>query len=248
MSNERRAFIKTIGATSAVLLTGCSSDDGEVQDSDGDSVVDSQDYAPGDPGVQSRSDVSESTQNNQNSQDTQQDSQTGNTVSTEPEVIATSFPEPQGVSTDSTSTGGSNYDFSVTIQNTGDAGNIIITLQWLNDEGIVIEDVYSIERYYTAGERREETITAELPDDISEFRFDFVAASITATVENSGEAGRVDVELYSPFTDSSTVIASSTVRMEAGETRDVEIELEGGSSAIQNAFLEDSEVRAVDAE
>lgn len=129
MPDERRAFIKTIGATSAVLLAGCSSDDGEVQDSDGDGVVDSQDYAPGDPGVQNRNDVSESTQNNQNSQDTQQDGQTGNTASTEPEVIATSFPKPQGVSTDSTSISGNTYDFSATVQNTGDAGDVIITLR-----------------------------------------------------------------------------------------------------------------------
>lgn len=243
MSNGRRAFIKTIGATSAVLLAGCSSDDGEVQDSDGDGVVDSQDYAPNDPDVQSKSDVSQSTQNSQNSQDTQQDSRTKNTVSTEPEVIATSYAKPKGVSTDATSTSGSTYDFSVTIQNTGEAGNIIITLQWLNDEGVVIEDVFSIERYYTAGERREEIITAERPDNIPRFRFDLVSASITATVKNSGEAGRVDVEVYRPFVDSSAIIASDTVRMEAGETRDVEIGLESGSSR-----FEDADVRAVDAE
>ena len=245
MSDKRRVFIKTVGATSAVLLSGCSSDDGEVQDSDDDGVVDSQDYAPGDDNVQSRSDVSESTQNDQNSQDTQQDSQE-NTVSTEPELIATSFPKPEGVSTDSTSTSGRTYNFSVTIQNTGDAGNIIITLQWLNDEGKVINsDVESIKRYYNAGERREETVTAERPDNIPRFRLNFVAESITATVRNSGEAGRVDVELYRPFVDSSAIIASSTVRMEAGETRDVEIGLEGRSSL---SISDDAEVRAVDAE
>lgn len=107
----------------------------------------------------------------------------------------------------------------------------------------MIEDVSSIERYYTAGERREETITAELPDDVPRWGFQVVASSITATVTNNGDAGRVDVEVYTPFLDSPTVIASSTVRMEAGGTRDVEIGLESGSSLISD----DSEVRAVDA-
>jgi len=242
MSNNRRAFIKTIGTTSAVLLAGCSSDDEEVQDSDGDGVVDSQDYAPNDPDVQSEGDVSQSTQNNQNSQDTQQDSQTENIASSEPEVTATSFPEPQAVSTNSNLISGSTYEFSAVIENTGEAGDVVITLQWLNDEGVAFEDVSSIERYYSAGERRKETITAELPNDVSRFGFNLVAASITATVENSGGTGEVDVELYNPVGDTSMVIASSTVQMAANETRDVEIELESGT-----LISDDTEVRAVSA-
>lgn len=243
MSNNRRTFVKAIGTTSIVLLAGCSSDDDEVQDSDGDGVVDSQDYAPNDPDVQSEDEISKSTQNSQNSQDTQQDSQTDNVASPEPEVTATKFPEPQAVSTDSTLISGSTYDFSVTIENTGEAGDVVIALQWLNDEGIAFEDISSIERYYNAGERREETLTADLPDNVSRFGFDLVAASITATVENSGVAGEVDVELYNPVADSSMVLATSTVQMSADETRDVEIELESGT-----LISDDTKVRAVSAE
>ncbi|ELZ22771.1 hypothetical protein C475_16756 [Halosimplex carlsbadense 2-9-1] len=58
---DRRHFL-TAGV---LLVAGCSSDDGnsgdggdsDIQDSDGDGVIDSEDYAPNDPDVQEKSDI-----------------------------------------------------------------------------------------------------------------------------------------------------------------------------------------------
>jgi hypothetical protein len=58
---ERRLFLKRTGISLGLGLAvaGCSGGDSsdDVQDSDGDGVIDSQDYAPNDPDVQSKSDV-----------------------------------------------------------------------------------------------------------------------------------------------------------------------------------------------
>jgi len=56
---RRRKFI----ATSTLLLAGCSEQSGsdsDVQDSDGDGVIDTEDYAPNDADVQEKSDMSDS--------------------------------------------------------------------------------------------------------------------------------------------------------------------------------------------
>jgi len=72
---HRRRFIKS---TSCIALlsgaSGCSSLTGNgVQDSDGDGVVDSQDYAPQDPDVQEKSDISGSSQGSDSNTDTGSD-------------------------------------------------------------------------------------------------------------------------------------------------------------------------------
>lgn len=56
---DRRAYLTAVASGTALALAGCSSDGdgGDVQDSDGDGVVDSQDYAPRDPDVQDQADV-----------------------------------------------------------------------------------------------------------------------------------------------------------------------------------------------
>lgn len=244
MSKSRRTFVRTIGTSSVILLAGCSSDE-EVEDSDGDGVIDSEDYAPYDPDIQSEDDVSQSTdsQNRQGSPDTQdtQDSQIEQETSPEPEVIATEFPEPQAVSLDQTHIRGDTYEFSAMIENTGSSGDINITLQWLNEDGVSFEDVQSIERYFNSGERREETITTQMTDSYPQFGFDLVAATLTATVENSGGPGEVKVGLYKPVGNSSIVITTTTVQMAAGETRDVEIEPESGVGGL---IADDAEIRA----
>lgn len=62
---DRRQFL-AIGAVSvSPLLAGCSDvlggNETDVEDSDGDGVIDSEDYAPRDPDVQERSDIVEET-------------------------------------------------------------------------------------------------------------------------------------------------------------------------------------------
>ena len=59
----RRRFLSGSGVVVGASLAGCSSDEGgDIQDSDGDGVIDSEDYAPNDPEVQEKSDL-KSTEN-----------------------------------------------------------------------------------------------------------------------------------------------------------------------------------------
>jgi hypothetical protein len=60
--NRRELLVKSAICGTAIAIAGCSSDDGgsdggDIQDSDGDGVIDSEDYAPNDPEVQEKSDV-----------------------------------------------------------------------------------------------------------------------------------------------------------------------------------------------
>lgn len=57
----RRRFLAAVGATGAVGIAGCLGvldDDEDIQDSDGDGVIDSKDYAPRDPAVQRKAQLS----------------------------------------------------------------------------------------------------------------------------------------------------------------------------------------------
>jgi len=63
---NRRKFLTSCGVSSAIALAGCSSDErdvstndggNDIQDSDGDGVIDSEDYAPQDPEVQEKKDI-----------------------------------------------------------------------------------------------------------------------------------------------------------------------------------------------
>jgi hypothetical protein len=63
MKNEKLTRRKlTTGTSTAIILAlaGCSSGGSDIQDTDGDGVIDSEDYAPRDPEVQSESDVQSS--------------------------------------------------------------------------------------------------------------------------------------------------------------------------------------------
>jgi len=53
---ERRRVL-TMAGVGIAAMAGCTGDDSDVQDSDGDGVIDSEDYAPRDPDVQSESDL-----------------------------------------------------------------------------------------------------------------------------------------------------------------------------------------------
>lgn len=60
MSNQhpRRRFLAAATGSALLSLAGCASlGGGDVKDSDGDGVIDSQDYAPKDPDVQAKSDI-----------------------------------------------------------------------------------------------------------------------------------------------------------------------------------------------
>jgi hypothetical protein len=86
---NRRYFLLGLSGVTA-SLAGCSdggSDGEDIQDSDGDGVIDSEDYAPQDPDVQSESDIAIATSNASES--------TGQTTSTATTTdVATSEPTP----------------------------------------------------------------------------------------------------------------------------------------------------------
>jgi hypothetical protein len=85
---RRRQFLRASAASTVAALSttisGCSSLPGtgnSIQDSDGDGVIDSEDYAPNDPDVQEKSDVQNSGDGGgQNNQQTTQDSTTEQTT------------------------------------------------------------------------------------------------------------------------------------------------------------------------
>ncbi|SDZ91210.1 hypothetical protein SAMN04488065_1178 [Haloplanus vescus] len=59
---NRRRFLELAGPSVAAIGAGCSgnSDQNDIQDTDGDGVIDSEDYAPQDPEVQEKSDLQNS--------------------------------------------------------------------------------------------------------------------------------------------------------------------------------------------
>lgn len=60
---SRRQVVTSISAISFSGITGCLAEDdtSDIQDADGDGVIDSKDYAPNDPDVQKESDITKST-------------------------------------------------------------------------------------------------------------------------------------------------------------------------------------------
>lgn len=57
----RRRFLTTSASLGTAALSGCTSGGDDIKDSDGDGVIDSQDYAPQDPEVQEKADVQDVT-------------------------------------------------------------------------------------------------------------------------------------------------------------------------------------------
>lgn len=56
---QRRRFLTTSVLAGVGALSGCAENGNDIQDSDGDGVIDSEDYAPKDPDVQEKADVND---------------------------------------------------------------------------------------------------------------------------------------------------------------------------------------------
>jgi len=110
---KRRSFV-AVGVT---FLGGCSGMSGsgtpteEVQDSDGDGVVDSEDYAPNDPDVQSESDLSTQTASPAPT--------STETASPTPTPTETASPTPTPTPVEITAAVGSEFEDSVTVPSFG---------------------------------------------------------------------------------------------------------------------------------
>jgi hypothetical protein len=105
--STRRKFLQTGGVVGIAGLTGCSQITGEndIKDTDGDGVIDSEDYAPRDASVQDAEDVQEAESDNQNEEDdgSNEQNEIEETQSPEDDSESTEF-EPFTVTVDSKST------------------------------------------------------------------------------------------------------------------------------------------------
>ncbi|MFC7198217.1 hypothetical protein [Halospeciosus flavus] len=120
----------------------------------------------------------------------------------DPEVTELVAPESQLVSIDQPS----QNTLSVTIQNTGDSGNIAIALFWKMDENATepdnvgfLHEGYERERkqalYFNSSERRTVDMTASPPDDALGYMFVTQPSTHGAKITNRGVDGDVTATL-----------------------------------------------------
>jgi len=119
------------------------------------------------------------------------------------EVLELIQSESRLVSVDNPSTG----NFTATIQNTGQSGNISVTLFWQTQEsGVEPESVDSLgteaytrekqkETFFNSNERRAIEFTAMPPEDAIGYYFLAQPATYGANIRNTGEGGRLTVTM-----------------------------------------------------
>ncbi|MDS0257982.1 hypothetical protein NDI56_01010 [Haloarcula sp. S1CR25-12] len=228
-------MLSTAAGVGLAGVAGCSSGEDEVQDSDGDGVVDSQDYAPQDPDVQDASDVTTGP-----TTDSTEDAEFDfGELTVDPVVSAERMPEPEAVSIDSEQRSGDFYDFSATVQNTGTAGNVGITLVLMPDTSTSPWSFNATQAgqqrlYFDENERRTVEISATREDRYRAYGFRLWPAEVEADVTNEGGSGDVDVELVqSGGTGDGTVLDEQTVQIDGGETRTVSFQGEYNSFPLE---------------
>jgi len=146
-----------------------------------------------------------------------------------PEVTELVAPESQLVSIDQPS----QSTVSVTIQNTGDSGNIAIALFWEMNENATepdnvgfLHDGYERERkqalYFNSNERRTVDMTASPPDDALGYMFVTQPSTHGAKITNHGGDGEVTATLtYTALVMEDGKSKEKTVSIESNETKTV---------------------------
>lgn len=248
---KRRKYLRLAGTVASASIAGCteaSSGSDSVQDSDGDGVIDSEDYAPNDPAVQEKSDVQ--------SDDSLPEFEAGETDTPtetpesdekalqqgpEPVVIDTETTYPRVVSLDQESRSDLRDKFHVTVQNTGASGQVLVKLFWTTDEAQSIHDAEDTEpglqsdgvetarernTYFEEGERRTVSFTAEPPEAAESYVFDVKNLTHKAEIHNTGDSGMVLVELMRSFGGMPAVHSDQTVWFGADETETVQFDLD----------------------
>ncbi|GAB3029757.1 hypothetical protein [Natronobiforma cellulositropha] len=116
----------------------------------------------------------------------------------DPELVSMVASQPRLVSTDHTAIGGTD-EFSATIQNTGDDGDVQVRLVWDDgrDENIPVTPAAERTTFFSAGERKTESFIADPPADAVGYRFLVQAATRGAYVKNNGVSGNVTARLRS---------------------------------------------------
>ena len=157
----------------------------------------------------------------------------------DPEVVSSSKPAAELVSQDARAEGDGQV-FSGTLQNSGDAGDIFVTL-WLGSNtpeqlpdtaaGLRAEGFERVRTktiYFDSGERRAVTFTESDVGEFESYALYGFASTYRATVENTGGDGRVNVTLSwrNPDAGTSHTVASKTVPIEGDTTETVEFQVQ----------------------
>ena len=103
-NHRRRKILQYMTPALGIMTAGCSSignfGDSGVEDSDGDGVIDSEDYAPQDPDVQDESDVETSTEEEEADQEEQETDSSDNEQLVEYDSVIDLLPDPDTIDTD----------------------------------------------------------------------------------------------------------------------------------------------------
>ena len=231
---NRRRLLGAVGVSLSVA--GCLGLGESVEDS-GDGVIDSQDYAPKDPAVQAKADVQRTTE--EVLDDFDSDPPEGVDTTREPETTESEFDvedvdtvteeplpdpeidrllstEPKLVSIDHASQSGVD-DFTATVQNEGDNGNVQVSLYWDQDtaknEPANAAEAKSV--FFESGERRTTSLYAEPPADAEAYEIRARTATRGATITNHGESGNIEIELNGGEVDGTQVQLDSQTRFVA---------------------------------
>ncbi|MFB1066527.1 hypothetical protein [Natrinema sp. H-ect4] len=118
----------------------------------------------------------------------------------DPVVTDLRYPEARGVSTNDQYLGPDSHEFSVTVENTGTSGDIEITVVLLMGMSLSVwsplaKEVGTYQRYFSAGERRTESFSAEWDDLYNAYGFRLTPAEAETDVRNDGAEGEVEVRL-----------------------------------------------------
>ncbi|SDK27446.1 hypothetical protein [Natronorubrum texcoconense] len=227
MTCDRRWLLATIG--SATLLSGCIGTEkepseaneppSEAEPDEREMPTVADDFATGFDGDDS------------SEQEVEADTDTISGV--DPTVLEVYSSQPRLVDLDETLRNGVD-EYTATVQNTGIAGDIEVTLVWLRDldgpvdyDNVVVDGSYNSEKaasrrsYFDAEERRDVSFRASIPVDFEGYLFDLSAATYAADVRNDGGPGAIEVRLRDTG-HLNAILERKEVVFDRGETERVE--------------------------
>jgi len=113
-------------------------------------------------------------------------------------------------------------EFTITIQNVGAAGTVIVKLYFTEDGEPSPSPVAETNTYIESGDSRTISFERDPPEWATGYEFQYSGTAYTAEIRNDGVAGDFEVELIDR--PSGSVIENKTITMNAGETRTVVFE------------------------
>lgn len=136
--STRRRFLRTGGVVGIAGLTGCSQITGgnDIKDTDGDGVIDSEDYAPRDPDVQDAEDIegSNSAEEDDETEDESSNEKQSNTLNESFENYPTGT-LPTNWSITQGNQAGTEVVSESSVQPNAVAGNQMLAVSWNDDRG-----------------------------------------------------------------------------------------------------------------